>query len=169
MINIKNNANQCYTIRGAKLYHSISKHNSWLCNTATKTRLKRIAKAQGFQHISKKYYINSSIADCKYNDIKTLYLENRDYGLGDPPHWPCHTLYQQKLALASPTSGSLSVGIVRSRTKATELVCFICPAIWHLSAKKINIYVNEIPDTVQTAARGTFQLFRKVHSPPNEI
>jgi hypothetical protein len=31
-------------------------------------------------------------------------------------------LYPQKLALTSPTSGSRSVGIVRSRTKATELV-----------------------------------------------
>jgi hypothetical protein len=30
------------------------------------------------------------------------------------------TLYPQKLALASPTSGSRSVGIVCSRTKATE-------------------------------------------------
>jgi hypothetical protein len=39
----------------------------------------------------------------------------------------CHTdhatpLYPQKLALTSPTSGGRSVGIVRSRTKATELV-----------------------------------------------
>jgi hypothetical protein len=31
-------------------------------------------------------------------------------------------LYPQKLALFSPTSGGRSVGIVRSRTKATELV-----------------------------------------------
>jgi hypothetical protein len=31
-------------------------------------------------------------------------------------------LYPQKLALTSPTSGGLSVGIVRSRTKATEIV-----------------------------------------------
>jgi hypothetical protein len=31
-------------------------------------------------------------------------------------------LYQQKLALTSPTGGGRSVGIVRSRTKATELV-----------------------------------------------
>jgi hypothetical protein len=31
-------------------------------------------------------------------------------------------LYPQKLALASPTSGGRSVGVVRSRTKATELV-----------------------------------------------
>jgi hypothetical protein len=31
-------------------------------------------------------------------------------------------LYQQKLALPSPTSGGRSVGIVRSRTKVTELL-----------------------------------------------
>ena len=31
-------------------------------------------------------------------------------------------LYPQKLALTSPTGGGRSVGIVRSRTKATELV-----------------------------------------------
>jgi hypothetical protein len=30
------------------------------------------------------------------------------------------TLRPQKLALTSPTSGGLSVGVVRSRTKATE-------------------------------------------------
>jgi hypothetical protein len=32
----------------------------------------------------------------------------------------CTTLYPQKLALISPTSGGRSVGIVRSRTQATE-------------------------------------------------
>jgi hypothetical protein len=31
-------------------------------------------------------------------------------------------LYPQKLALTSPTGGGRSVGVVRSRTKATELV-----------------------------------------------
>jgi hypothetical protein len=30
--------------------------------------------------------------------------------------------YEQKLALTSPTSGGPSVGIIRSRTEATELV-----------------------------------------------
>jgi hypothetical protein len=35
-------------------------------------------------------------------------------------------LYSQKLALTSPTSGGLSVGIVRSRTKATESVSLQC-------------------------------------------
>jgi len=33
-------------------------------------------------------------------------------------------LYPQKLTLTSPTGGGRSVGIVRSRTKATEFVCF---------------------------------------------
>jgi hypothetical protein len=38
---------------------------------------------------------------------------------------PRVTLYPQKLVLTSPTSGSRSVGIVRSRTQATESV-FVC-------------------------------------------
>jgi hypothetical protein len=49
-------------------------------------------------------------------------LEIREYGCGDPLHWPRDTLYPQKLAQTSPTSGGRSVGIVRSRTKATECV-----------------------------------------------
>jgi hypothetical protein len=49
-------------------------------------------------------------------------LENREYGRGDPLRWPRDTLYPQKLALTSPTSGGRSVGIVCLRTKATEFV-----------------------------------------------
>jgi hypothetical protein len=53
-------------------------------------------------------------------------LEIREYDRRDPSRWPRGTLYQPKLALTSPTSGGRSVGIVRSRTRATEfnLVCF---------------------------------------------
>jgi hypothetical protein len=51
-------------------------------------------------------------------------LENREYGravLSD-------TLYPHKLAITLPTSDGRSVSIVRSRTKATELVlCFVGP------------------------------------------
>jgi hypothetical protein len=47
-------------------------------------------------------------------------LENREYGPGDPLRWPRDTLYPQKLALTSPTSGGRSVGIFRLRTEATE-------------------------------------------------
>jgi hypothetical protein len=47
-------------------------------------------------------------------------LESREYSRRDLLCWPRDTLYPQKLALCSPTSGGRSVGIVRSRTKATE-------------------------------------------------
>jgi hypothetical protein len=46
-------------------------------------------------------------------------LENRDYRR-DPSRWPHGTIYPQKLALTSPTCGSRSVGIGRSRTQAKE-------------------------------------------------
>jgi hypothetical protein len=52
-------------------------------------------------------------------------LENREYGSRDPSHWPCGTLYPQKLALTWPTSGGRSVGRVRSRTQAKEF-SFYC-------------------------------------------
>jgi hypothetical protein len=41
--------------------------------------------------------------------------------------WPRGTLYPQKLAIISPTSGGHSVGIVRSRTQTMEFVLlFVC-------------------------------------------
>jgi hypothetical protein len=39
-------------------------------------------------------------------------LGNREYGCRDPSRWPHGTLYPQKLALTSPTSGGRSIGIV---------------------------------------------------------
>jgi hypothetical protein len=47
-------------------------------------------------------------------------LESREYGRKDPSRWPRGTLYPQKLALTSPTSGGRSVGIVHSRTQKTD-------------------------------------------------
>jgi hypothetical protein len=49
-------------------------------------------------------------------------LENRESGRGDPLRWPRDTLYQQMLALTSPTYGGRLVGIVRLRAKATEFL-----------------------------------------------
>jgi hypothetical protein len=43
-------------------------------------------------------------------------------GRRDPLRRPRDSLYPQKLALTSPTSGGRSVGIVRLRTKATEFI-----------------------------------------------
>jgi hypothetical protein len=50
---------------------------------------------------------------------EVLGLGNREYGRRDSSRWPLGTLYLQKLALISLTSGSRLVGIVSSRTQAT--------------------------------------------------
>jgi hypothetical protein len=49
-------------------------------------------------------------------------LENREYGRRDPLRCPRGTLYPQKLAITSPTSGGRSVDIVRSRTQTMEFL-----------------------------------------------
>jgi hypothetical protein len=48
-------------------------------------------------------------------------LQNREYGRRDPSCWQRGTLYSQKLAPTSSTSDGRLVGIIRSRTQATEL------------------------------------------------
>jgi hypothetical protein len=52
-------------------------------------------------------------------------LESREYSRRDPSRWPRCTLYPQKLALTSTTSGGCSVGIVRSETQAMEFFLFL--------------------------------------------
>jgi hypothetical protein len=47
-------------------------------------------------------------------------LKTCDYGRGDPFRLPRDTLYPQNLVLTSPIISDRSVGIVLSRTKATE-------------------------------------------------
>jgi hypothetical protein len=49
-------------------------------------------------------------------------LENREHGHENTLRWPRDTLHMHKLTVTSPTSGVRSVGIVRSRTQATELL-----------------------------------------------
>jgi hypothetical protein len=60
-----------------------------------------------------------------YRDCLLFGLENREYGCRGPSRRPRGTLYPQKLALTSPTSGGRLVGAVHWRTQATEfsLVC----------------------------------------------
>jgi hypothetical protein len=66
-------------------------------------------------------------------------LENREYGRRDRSRLPRGTLYPQKLAITSPTSGGRSVGRVCSRTQTMESVClfvwtfFLCPFCSFLS------------------------------------
>jgi hypothetical protein len=52
-------------------------------------------------------------------------LESRQYGRRDQSRWPRSTLYPQKLALTFLTRGDRSVGIVRSRTQATEFIFIV--------------------------------------------
>jgi hypothetical protein len=56
-------------------------------------------------------------------------LEIQEYGCGNALRWPCDTLSPQKLQLTSLTSGSPSVGIVCSQTKATELMAINTPLL----------------------------------------
>jgi hypothetical protein len=54
--------------------------------------------------------------------------ENLDYGRREPSRWIPNTFYPQTLALIWPTRGGRSVGIVHSRTKATDLL--VIKLIW---------------------------------------
>jgi hypothetical protein len=47
-------------------------------------------------------------------------LQSRYYCRKESSHGSCGTIYPRKLALTSLASGGLSVGLVRSRTQATE-------------------------------------------------
>jgi hypothetical protein len=51
--------------------------------------------------------------------------ENREYGRRDSTRWPRGTLYPQKLAITSPTSGCRPVGTVRSRTQSMFFLLLI--------------------------------------------
>jgi hypothetical protein len=53
-------------------------------------------------------------------------LENQEYGRRDRSHWPCGTLYPQKLTLTLRTGGGRSVGIVCSRTRVIEFFLVVC-------------------------------------------
>jgi hypothetical protein len=62
----------------------------------------------------------STIEELLVRKLSGSGLESREYGHTDPFRWPRSTLYPQKLALTSPTSGGRSVGTVRSRIQTTE-------------------------------------------------
>jgi hypothetical protein len=68
----------------------------------------------------------STIKELLERKLSGFGLENHDYGSGNPPRWPRDTpLYPLKFTLTSPTGGRRSVGIVSSRTQATELLLTI--------------------------------------------
>jgi hypothetical protein len=85
-------------------------------------------------------------------------LGSREYGLRDPSRWPRGTLYLQKLALTSPTSGGGSVRILRSQTQAAEF--FFCrnKANWYKCCTKISYYYVEKNTIV-----GDCKMHKEVH------
>jgi hypothetical protein len=56
-------------------------------------------------------------------------LESRKYGHRDPSRWPLRTLYPQNLALTSSACDGRSVGVVHSRTQATEFSFLVLDAV----------------------------------------
>jgi hypothetical protein len=84
------------------------------------------AFSNAFLSMRSLYWIKLKICCYFFSELLLFKIRkvNRDYGRRDPPRWPRGTLYPQKLTLTSPTSGNSSVGIVRSRNKAMELVSY---------------------------------------------
>jgi hypothetical protein len=78
----------------------------------------------------------STIEELLGTDSSGSGLKSREYGRGDPLRWPRDTLYPQ-LVLTSPTSGCRSVGIVRSRTQATEFVLFVRIPKWERTERRL--------------------------------
>jgi hypothetical protein len=74
-------------------------------------------------------------------------LENREYGHREPSRWPRGTLYPQKLALTSPTSGGRSVGIVRSRTEVTEIFFFLPKLVNFCNILLLSTHASQAPIT----------------------
>jgi hypothetical protein len=75
-------------------------------------------------------------------------LEIREYGRRNPSRWQRGTLYPQKLALTSLTSGGRSVGIVRSLAQATEFCLFVCLVFemlaWRMLRKCLHLKAYEL-------------------------
>jgi hypothetical protein len=90
--------------------------------TEVRSCSRRLAVLSGIVRSRYSTTTNEDIEDRKFsvcsNDLSGL--ENREYYRRDESRRPRDTLYPQKLTLTSPTSGGRSVGIVRSRTQATE-------------------------------------------------
>jgi hypothetical protein len=82
-------------------------------------------------------------------------LENREYGRGDLLHWPRNNLCPQKLVLTSPPIGDLSVGIVLSRNKTTELL-LLSPSAVVRCVPFTRSLINQ--ETLQVRLKNPFKL-----------
>jgi hypothetical protein len=104
---------------------------------------------RSYNNLNKEYCLfTDMMAKCPTADWEKC-LENREYGRRDSLCWQRNTLYPQELALASPTSGGRSVGIFRSRTKATEF-CFV---FWRLNSIYLSHYAIFSPNNELISGR----------------
>jgi hypothetical protein len=70
----------------------------------------------------------------KWNMYRLLVGEKQKEKKCSGSRWPHGTLYPQKLAITSPTSGGRSVGIVRSWTQTMEFSFMKSSVMWDRSA-----------------------------------
>jgi hypothetical protein len=87
---------------------------SWFLTTVPEARVQFLALRDFLWSIA------TTIEELLRRNSSDSGLESRDYGRRELQPWPRDTLYPQKLALNSSTSGGRSIGIVSSRTKATS-------------------------------------------------
>jgi hypothetical protein len=89
-------------------------------------------------------------------------LENRKYRRRDTSRRPRDTLYPQKLALTSPTSGGRSV-CIRSRTLATEFFSFFLITTFHCRAM---YFYDSAATSFQIHSLSSFTLIQRqpIHS-----
>jgi hypothetical protein len=93
--------------------------------------------------------------------------ENREYGSRNPSHWPSGTFYLKILDLTSPTNGGHSVGIVRSRTQATELVLFVLIPLVHDTKIKHHQYRSPTMETGSSTYLSLRSSKQTVHKYPH--
>jgi hypothetical protein len=115
--------------RGLSKYTSHNLGNDCLLRDSLSTHfdqiLQRSIKQPYFVKVRGPFGLVSTIEELLGRKSSGSGLESRGYGGRDPSRWSRGSLYPQMLALTLPTSGGLSVGIVLSRTQATEfsLLC----------------------------------------------
>jgi hypothetical protein len=97
-------------------------------------------------------------------------LEIREYCRRDPSSWPRGTLYPQKLALTSLSSVDHSVGIVRSRTKATKSslgnVCVKIPQVETICGVFTSKQICLLKEMISTSSQSHCSKFRSVFHIP---
>jgi hypothetical protein len=125
------------------LHFSIRSVTSWNCLCDLVVRVPGY-RSRGAEFDSRRYQILWQVVGLKRGPLSLVItteellgrnnsgssLESRAYDYGYLLRWPRDTLYPQKWALTSAISGGRSVGMVRSRTKAScsvrrLLVCCI--------------------------------------------